>query len=352
MTPTPDRVDTHEFGTELISGRGMQSSIVVATVFFAVAEGVPMEKISSITGLDPKKLLDRDDRLPDHLVGEVWKLLDATRPGEALPLKMASIAPATYFGVVAHAMQQSENIRDALSLFVRFQTVMSDRLDTKISEGPIETSLQFYHPSDALDGGCGAEAGAAIAWSFGRKHFGDDFLLRVQFAAAPHGDLEDYEEFFGTPVEFGTGRNELIFKTELLTEPNSRRDSNLWNHLIRYLEEVRGALSSEGESRFVTRIRRAIENNGARADYSIQGLADRMQVSMRSLQREAKKRNIRLTELVKAARMAHAERLLLDPELTVGEIAFLVGYSEFRAFPRAFKSYSGRTPSEFRRSSK
>ena len=71
----------------------MQSSLVAATVLFAVSLGVSMKQIHAATGLSTADLLDTNARLPDHLVALVWKLIDAARPGEALPLKMAAIAP-------------------------------------------------------------------------------------------------------------------------------------------------------------------------------------------------------------------------------------------------------------------
>ena len=39
---------------------------------------------------------------------------------------------------------------------------------------------------------------------------------------------------------------------------------------------------------------------------------------------------------------------LEDPEQTFGEIAYLLGYSEVSAFNRAFKRWTGATPSDYR----
>ena len=48
--------------------------------------------------------------------------------------------------------------------------------------------------------------------------------------------------------------------------------------------------------------------------------------------------------------MAHAMKLLSSQKLNLEEVSFLLGYSEVRAFARAFKRQSGQTPSDFRRS--
>jgi|ETNmetMinimDraft_25_1059894.scaffolds.fasta_scaffold03503_4 AraC-like DNA-binding protein len=328
----------------------MRSSVVAATVHFAVSHGVSMEQITANTGLRSEDLFDVGDRLPDHIVANVWQLIDAIRPGEAIPLKMASAVPDTYFGVLAHVWRYSEDPQNVLNLFVRFHKTLADRLHLEVSQGSNETSVHFSHPSDSIDGGCGAEVGAAATASFGRKYFGGDALLRVQFAAAAHGPLKLYKDFFGVPIEFETGRTELTFRTDLLASSIGKIDSDLSDSLVQYLEEVSAVLRNEAEPSFLKGIRKAIEENARSADYSIQGLADRLQLSVRSIQRKAKKRNIRLIDMVNEARMAHAMKLLSSQKLNLEEVSFLLGYSEVRAFARAFKRQSGQTPSDFRRS--
>ena len=40
---------------------------------------------------------------------------------------------------------------------------------------------------------------------------------------------------------------------------------------------------------------------------------------------------------------------LADPKLAIFEVAFLLGYSEPSAFNRAFRRWTGTSPSDFRR---
>ena len=47
--------------------------------------------------------------------------------------------------------------------------------------------------------------------------------------------------------------------------------------------------------------------------------------------------------------MALYTEALLDTEPGLSEIAFLLGYSELSAFDRAFRSWSGVSPGEYRR---
>ena len=55
-------------------------------------------------------------------------------------------------------------------------------------------------------------------------------------------------------------------------------------------------------------------------------------------------------ELVATSRREAAERLLTNATLAVGEIGYLLGFSEPSAFHRAFKRWHDSTPQEYRRS--
>jgi AraC-like DNA-binding protein len=52
--------------------------------------------------------------------------------------------------------------------------------------------------------------------------------------------------------------------------------------------------------------------------------------------------------LLDAARRDAAERYLTDSPFTVGEVAYLLGYSEPAAFNRAFRRWHHETPQAFR----
>jgi AraC-like DNA-binding protein len=71
-------------------------------------------------------------------------------------------------------------------------------------------------------------------------------------------------------------------------------------------------------------------------------------MSERTLHRRLSERGMTFKSLVDETRRHVAENLLRDSRYTATEVAFLTGFSEQSAFNRAFKRWTGQTPTGFR----
>jgi AraC-like DNA-binding protein len=80
----------------------------------------------------------------------------------------------------------------------------------------------------------------------------------------------------------------------------------------------------------------------------IRTVARQLAMAPRTLQRRLSAEGVSYHEVVDLARRETAERLLADATLAVGEIGFLLGFSEPSAFHRAFKRWHDVTPQEYR----
>ena len=90
----------------------------------------------------------------------------------------------------------------------------------------------------------------------------------------------------------------------------------------------------------------ALRNDGA----GLSAAARALGMSTRTLQRRLQERGIVYDRLVDELRRRLSQKYLADPGLSLGEIAYLLGYSESSAFNRAYRRWTGRTPSADRRS--
>ena len=81
---------------------------------------------------------------------------------------------------------------------------------------------------------------------------------------------------------------------------------------------------------------------------SIDLVAKQLAIAPRTLQRRLATEGFSYQQVVDLERREAAERLLVDASLAVGEIGYLLGFSEPSAFHRAFKRWHQMTPLEYR----
>ena len=330
---------------------GIRTGLIRGTVMYAIARGVTMARIKEATGLSERDFIDQDGWLPQEVMPALWRLIAAACPDQVVSLPMARVAPFSHFGPLTFLLRHAEDRCGALQAFIRYHSVLSDSLSAELlADGP-ETALRLSHPMDELDGGHAAEMGMGLAVRQLRELLGmDDGLLRIEFRHQPFGPLAEYERFFAVPVLFGKTHNAIWFDTGSLDKPAGEPDPQLYRFIETQLEAVRERLQAIEAPDELSAVRSAITSNAARSEFSAEALARRMGMSLRKLQRLTRAAGTTVRTLLEEAREAHARQLLSDSRLSIEEVAFLLGYSEDRAFRRAFKRWTGQTPAQLRRS--
>jgi AraC-like DNA-binding protein len=80
---------------------------------------------------------------------------------------------------------------------------------------------------------------------------------------------------------------------------------------------------------------------------TIEDLAWLTDQSVRTLQRRLKSAGLNFNRMINESRYRHACDKLRNSNMSVTEIAGLLGYSDAAHFSRAFRRWSGVSPSEF-----
>lgn len=120
----------------------------------------------------------------------------------------------------------------------------------------------------------------------------------------------------------------------------------LFGYLARRAEELHAALPPEAS--WSARVRREIGACLAHREPRLSDIAKRLGASERTLHRRLEAEDTNFATLLDDARRERALLLVEDPALSIGELAFLIGYSEPAAFIRAFKRWTSETPTGYR----
>ena len=147
-------------------------------------------------------------------------------------------------------------------------------------------------------------------------------------------------------MHFAMGENALVLPAPLLETPCVRADPALVAVLDRYAAER--LEQAPRTSSIADRVRSALGDELRGGEPTAARLATRFKMSVRSLSRLLAAEGTSFRELLDALRRDLATRHLAADQLSIGEVAFLLGFSELSSFHRAFKRWTGRTPAEFR----
>lgn len=327
----------------------MLASVVANTYTYAVGRDVSEQEIHAVTGLMRADLLDPERRLPEEVVPLMWTLLCKAHPGQILTLHMASGTPLSYFGLLAQCVQYADTLRAALQAFVRYQAILSDRLGLNWIESDAEGTFRSHHPIDEIDGGCSTEVTLAMLKRLVKSIIGvDNFLVRVELAHSPHQLPQAYDTFFGASVCFQQPCNALVFHRAALDLPVVQRDPHLFKYIQGNLDFQLKACGQPVGVSLISELQDAIARNAESGEYTAEALTRQMNISLRALQRLAKEHGFTIRQLLDNAREARARQLLVDATFGIEAISSQLGYSDDRAFRRAFKRWTGQTPTEFR----
>lgn len=84
--------------------------------------------------------------------------------------------------------------------------------------------------------------------------------------------------------------------------------------------------------------------------FSIDEIAPKLNLSVRSLQRNLKEENISFRGIKENIRKEISLQYLKDETLTMNDVSLLLGYSERSVFEKAFKKWHNQNPAEYRKS--
>ncbi|WP_312750718.1 substrate-binding domain-containing protein [Epilithonimonas hominis] len=105
------------------------------------------------------------------------------------------------------------------------------------------------------------------------------------------------------------------------------------------------------EQTFVNKLNQIIQANIDNAEFSVENLADLLNISRIQLYRKIKAMfDVNVSDYISNIRLEQAKSMLQNPELTISEIAYKTGFSSPNYFSTVFKNKFGVSPNVYRKS--
>jgi AraC-like DNA-binding protein len=263
------------------------------------------------------------------------------RPMKNAGMRLAMVTPLGAFPLVDYLIATSPSVGEGLMRLVRY---------LRLAEAPVPCLREDEDPIRVVLERCEAPLSVEFTVTLNLLHFRQetDDRFRASYASFCHtpDDVAEVEEVLGCPVHTRASWNGWALSRATWQLPLRRRDPVLGQLLQRQADEALARLPPmEGVD---LDVRRALASRVVGGDTRIRTVARTLATSARSLQRRLAAAGISYHHLLHLARKDAAERYLTESPLSIGEVAYLLGYSEPSAFTRAFRRWNKETPQAFR----
>lgn len=256
------------------------------------------------------------------------------------------------FDVFGYTILHSPTLGEALRRLVRYYHLWTDGAAFAVTETPQSVRITYT----VLDAAVGprrqdAEYSLGVVARQMCLITGQTLMpQQVAFQHAAPASVAEHERIFRAPLCFHQPVNELLFARAVLDLPVLQAEAGLGDVLNRYAQELLARYPPQnglGE-----RLRQRLSAALRGGDVSMAALASDLQLSARSLQRKLQAEGTSYQRVLDEMRHELARQYLREPHLTIGEVAYLLGFSETAAFHRAFRRWTGLTPGEFQRTNR
>jgi AraC-like DNA-binding protein len=298
-------------------------------------------------GIEPA-ILERWDLLVDaeHELALVrWAV---ARYGPGAGLQAAGGLQRGALSVLEYLVRSADDFGTAMQVLVRYQHLLgTPPTFARLPDDGVQLVLERpYDISSAVEVAIAEFMLVAIVIAVRDSTEPAWNPTRVAFRHAPAGGEARYCETLRCGLAFEASQSAMSIDREALNRPMKGADPRLHRLLIDCMKSVLGPRALGG--RIADEVGAAVLELLPTGRLAVGSVAGQLGLTARTLQDRLKDEGTSYTELLESARRDLAHRYLREDQLSVPDVALLLGYSEASAFHRAFKRWTGLTPRQYR----
>ena len=325
----------------------MQATFILPLAQALRQQGIDALELVESVGIDPAKAANPDWRVSHKAFNALMGRCVEVTGDEAFGLLAAEqVQPQVLHGL-GLAWLASDTVYDGLARLVRFGKLISTTLDMQLEDDGelIHTCLgRNIELDDFVFANRDYAVGMVIRMC--RLTLGEYLApVAVEIERPAPREPERWEYMLASRVTFDCETTRISWSRSDITEklvtgdPALARvnDEQAQAYLDSFLAQT---TSREVVDKIIERLPDGPPNQ--------QQIANALHVSNRTLQRKLKDEGTSFMDLLRDTRLQLARKYLRQPNRSVVETSYLLGFSEPSTFSRAFKRWTGVAPAEFR----
>lgn len=271
-----------------------------------------------------------------------WAAAEAVSGDRDIGLHVGGHLPTFRGLILEYLLLSSRTFGEGLRSAIRYGALLTNAANLSLRiEDDTAILANFAHPVRHY-----LESSLCPMLSF-LRHVTDGQLhvKDITFVHAEGAPPAEYERVYGAPVHLNADEGSIRFDAAILERPSPSADADLLTVI-----EARAAqrLADLGRASIINVIEHELADLLERGDVSLSTVANRLERKPRTLRADLAAVGTNFNEVVAAYRERLARRLLSRTSHSIDQIVYLTGFSEPSAFTRAFKRWTGETPTDYR----
>ncbi|ENX56047.1 MULTISPECIES: AraC family transcriptional regulator [Acinetobacter] len=288
----------------------------------------------------PDKFVRRDNATQQRF----WQAAEQISHDPDIGLHVGHNVPPFRGQVIEYLFLSSATFGEGLKRTIRYQALLTDAMSFNlemINEHRVMIS-GLNHPVRHY-----LECAIGILLNF-FKYISDETFtpLEIGLPYLNGADQEEYQEIWGCPVKFGQDNGYICFDSAQLTTPSAAHEPEL---LKVHEHHAASQLELLNKHQLINEIEKILASGLLESGEFDQNIISRhLGRSTRSLRADLQLLNTGYEKVIAHYRERLARRLLSQTKESIDQIVYLTGFSEPSAFSRAFKRWTGETPTAYR----
>jgi AraC-like DNA-binding protein len=300
--------------------------------------------------------------LNDQIVFGKWlnriKEIKEQNHQEGLGLEIASLFQPNHMGVLAYMAQSSHTLEDYINILTKYEKLWLNYTPKTIHpqndffsiswDKPTYLQIGLYLQETAIT----EEIQVAILYKHLKQNIDlkKNIFHKLEFSIPEPKNIEKYVEYFNCPVIFNAKKTKITLPSSLLKIKLKNSDPALLEMLSKHANTLLKQIPKQDSLIEMVNLSiiKALESN----DVKIHTVANFLNTSPRLLQIDLKKNGLSFRSILNTIRQSLAKKYLCNYNLMIVDVAFLLGYKDQTSFNRAFKTWTGVSPSKWRKRQK
>lgn len=277
---------------------------------------------------------------------DLWRAVEALSQDSAIGLRMTVETDTAMHPPATMSAFFARDYRDGLHRLARFKRLCTpEELSVTESDGEARIAVRWLH-TDEAEPDAAADITFAALLELGRRGTGRH-VTPVRVEMIRRGPVSDvHRSYFNAPIRTGCSQNAMVLKRDDLDLPFAGHNPELLAILEPALAASLGEI--EAQSSLPEQVKILIKRRIASGKPEISEVARELGMSERTLQRRITEQGSNYRALIEQARQELGRDLLSDKRNGIEEIAFLLGFQDTGSFYRAFRTWEGVTPAQWR----